>query len=151
MTYATTLTADVVFEAMMAVKEETGYDADAILINPQDYMALRLAKDGATQYYGGGYFYAPYGNGEVVAQPGLWGLRTVVTTAVEAGSVLVGAFRAGATVVTKAGEGASIEVHRGDHDDAINNRVTVVVEERIALAVRVPAAFAAVTLSTYSS
>ena len=150
-TYATTLTADVVFEAMMAVKEETGYDADAILINPQDYMALRLAKDGATQYYGGGYFYAPYGNGEVVAQPGLWGLRTVVTTAVEAGSVLVGAFRAGATVVTKAGEGASIEVHRGDHDDAINNRVTVVVEERIALAVRVPAAFAAVTLSTYSS
>ena len=56
--------------------------------------------------------------------------------------IIVGAFRQGASVVTKAGEGASIEVHRGDHDDAIHNRVTVVVEERLALAVRYPKAFA---------
>lgn len=136
------LSADDIFNAMMAVKSATGYDADAILINPQDFATLRLAKDSNLQYYGGGYFYAPYGNGEVVSQPGIWGLRTVVTTAVDPGTPLVGAFRAGATVVTKAGEGASIEVHRGDHDDAINNRVTVVVENRLALAVRIPAAFA---------
>lgn len=135
------ITADSIFEGVMAVKSATGYDADAILINPSDYATLRLAKDGNDQYYGGGYFYAPYANGELVSQPGIWGLQTIVTTAVDAGAVLVGAFRAGGTVVTKAGEGASIEVHRGDHDDAINNRVTVVVEERVALAVRVPAAF----------
>jgi HK97 family phage major capsid protein len=140
-TYASTLSADDIFAAMMSVKTATGYDADAIMINPTDYQALRIAKDSNLQYYGGGYFYAPYGNGQVAEQPGIWGLKTVVTTAVAAGTVLVGAFRAGASVVTKSGEGASIEVHRGDHDDAINNRVTVVVEERVALAVRVPSAF----------
>lgn len=140
-TYTGSLTADTIFNAMMNVKVNTGYDADAIIVNPVDFAALRLAKDSNLQYYGGGYFYAPYGNGQLEAQPGIWGLRTVVSTIVDPGEVLVGAFRAGASVVTKAGEGASIEVHRGDHDDAINNRVTVVVEERLALAVRIPAAF----------
>lgn len=142
-TYTTAggLTADVIFNAMMNIKANTGYDADGILIHPTDFAALRLAKDSNLQYYGGGYFYAPYGNGEVISQPGIWGLRTIVTDAVTQGAPLVGAFRAGASVVSKAGEGASIEVHRGDHDDAINNRVTVVVEERLALAVRIPAAF----------
>ena len=144
-TYAATMSADDIFNAMMDIKTQTGYDADAILINPTDYAALRLAKDGSSQYYGGGYFFAPYGNGNLETQPGIWGLKTVVTTAVAAGTVLVGAFKAAASVVNKAGEGASIEVHRGDHDDAINNRVTVVVEERLALAVRVPAAFAKVS------
>jgi len=33
----------------------------------------------------------------------------------------------------------------GDHDDAIYNRVTVVVEERLALATRIPAAFVKIT------
>ena len=133
--------ADTIFAAMMDVKSNTGFDADAIIINPTDYAALRLDKDGAGQYYGGGYFFAPYANGQLNTQPGVWGLQTIISTAVPAGTALVGAFKAGATVVSKAGEGAGLEVHRGDHDDAIHNRVTVVVEERIALAVRMPGAF----------
>ena len=79
---------------------------DAIVINPADYERLRLAKDSNLQYYGGGYFYGPYGNSDVIAQPGIWGRQTVVTTAVAAGTALVGAFKAGGTVVGKAGEGA---------------------------------------------
>lgn len=135
------LNADDIFKGITKVQSATGYAADAIVINPADYETLRLAKDSNLQYYGGGYFYAPYGNGAVAGQPGLWGRNTVVTTAVAQGTVLVGAFKAGASVIGKAGEGASIEVFRGDHDDAINNRVTVVVEERLALAVRIPSAF----------
>ena len=135
------LSADDIFKGITKVQSATGYAADAIVINPADYETLRLAKDSNLQYYGGGYFYAPYGNGAVAGQPGLWGRNTVVTTAVAQGTVLVGAFKAGASVIGKAGEGASIEVFRGDHDDAINNRVTVVVEERLALAVRIPSAF----------
>lgn len=135
------LDADDIFKGITKVQSATGYAADAIVINPADYETLRLAKDSNLQYYGGGYFYAPYGNGAVAGQPGLWGRTTVITTAVTQGTVLVGAFKAGASVIGKAGEGASIEVHRGDHDDAINNRVTVVVEERLALAVRIPSAF----------
>ena len=127
--------------AIAGIKAFTGLDADAIVIDPDTYYALRTATAGDSgQYYGGGFFYGPYGNGEVMRQPGLWGLPTFVSDAFA--GIIVGAFRQGASVVTKAGEGASIEVHRGDHDDAIHNRVTVVVEERLALAVRYPKAFA---------
>lgn len=134
--------AEAVLKSIMDIKATTGFDADAVVVSPDVYYDLRTLKDGGTtgQYYGGGLFYGPYGNGDVMRQPGLWGLPTVVVPG--EGTCMVGAFRQGASVVTKAGEGASIEVHRGDHDDAIHNRVTVVVEERLALAVRVPAAFA---------
>ena len=142
-TIAQAPTADNILEAVMQVKTASNYDADAIIINPADYKTLRLAKDGGTsgQYYGGGYFYGPYGNGDAVSQPGLWGLNTVITPAVASGTVLVGAFKQGASVITKAGDGVRVEVVMGDHDDRINNRVTVVVEERLALATRVPGAF----------
>ena len=140
---------DTVFKAIMDVKSNSGLNADTIIMNPADYQAVRLLKDGTGgtigQYYGGGCFYGPYGNGNADLQPGLWGLKTIVTPNITAGTVLVGAFKQGASVITKAGEGARIEVHTGDHDDAIYNRVTVVVEERLGLAVRRPAAFVKVT------
>lgn len=144
-THGGTCSADDVFKAIMKVKTDSGLNADAIVINPTDYQTIRLAKDQANQYYGGGSFYGPYGNGNLALQPGLWGLNTVVTSAVTAGTVLVGSFKQGASVITKAGSGARIEVHTGDHDDAIYNRVTVVVEERLGLAVRRPKAFVKIT------
>lgn len=141
------VSADDIFTAMMTIKGASNLNADAIVINPADYQRLRLAKDnsGAGQYYGGGYFYGPYGNGQVVQQPGLWGLNTVITSSITAGTVLVGAFKQGASVITKQGGGARIEVVTGDHDDAIYNRVTVVVEERLGLATRIPSAFVKIT------
>jgi len=143
--YGAGVNADVLFKAMMTIKTQSGLNADAIVVHPTDYQTLRLAKDGASQYYGGGYFYGPFGNGQLAAQPGLWGLKTVVTPNITQGTMLVGAFKQGASVITKAGEGARIEVVKGDHDDAIYNRVTVVVEERLALAVRRPKAFVKIT------
>ena len=144
-----TCSADDVFKAMMTVKSASGLNADAIIMNPTDYQRIRLLKDGTGgtigQYYGGGYFYGPYGNGGVSQQPGLWGVNTVVTPAITAGTVLVGNFKQGGSVITKANSGARIEVVTGDHDDAIYNRVTVVVEERLGLAVRRPAAFVKIT------
>ena len=144
-----TVSADDIFKAMMTVKGASNLNADAIIINPSDYQRLRLLKDGTGgtvgQYYGGGYFYGPYGNGQTAQQPGLWGLNTVITSDVTAGTVLVGAFKQGASVITKQGGGARVEVVTGDHDDAIYNRVTVVVEERLGLATRIPAAFVKIT------
>lgn len=133
--------ADSIFKAMTAVQTASGHVADAVVINPVDYQTIRLSKDQAGQYLGGGAFFAPYGNGDVVAQPGLWGLNTIVSTAVEQGTAIVGAFRTAASVYSKANAGARIEVFVGDHDDAVNNRVTVVVEERLELVTRIPSAF----------
>lgn len=139
---ATGTGADDIFKAAMAVKSASKYNADAIVINPVDYQTLRLAKDGNQQYYGGGYFTPAYtGAGAPQMMPGLWGMNTVVTPSIAAGTELVGAFRPAATVYTKAGEGIGVEVVTGDHDDRIHNRVTVIVEERLLLAVRVPSAF----------
>lgn len=141
------VSADDIFAAMMTVKGASNYNADAIVINPADYQRLRLAKEGGTtgQYYGGGYFYGPYGNGGTAQQPGLWGLNTVVTSSITAGTVLVGNFKQGASVITKAGGGQRVEVVTGDHDDRTHNRITVIVEERLALATRVPSAFVKIT------
>ena len=141
------VSADDIFAAMMTVKGASNYNADAIVINPADYQRLRLAKDnsGAGQYYGGGYFYGPYGNGQNAQQPGLWGLNTVITSSIAAGTVLVGNFKQGASVITKAGDGQRVEIVTGDHDDRVANRVTVIVEERLALATRVPGAFVKIT------
>ena len=139
------VTADDVFKAMMDVKSNSGLNADTVILNPADYQILRLAKDGASQYYGGGCFYGPYGNANLEIQPGLWGMRTIVTPNIASGTLVVGAFKQGASVVTKAGDGQRIGVFVGDHDDAIYNRVTVVVEERLGLAVRRPGAFCKLT------
>ena len=145
-THGGTVSADNIFAAMMTVKGASNYNADAIIINPADYQRLRLAKDQVNQYYGGGYFYGPYGNGAGNAQqPGLWGLNTVITSSITAGTVLVGAFKQGASVITKEGDGQRVEVVTGDHDDRVANRVTVIVEERLALATRVPSAFVKIT------
>ena len=117
---------DTILDAIMSIKNDTRFNADAIIINPTDYAKLRELKtaSGSNEYVGGGCFYGPHGNGPAAVQPGIWGLNTVVT---------------------KDGAGARIEIVTGDHDDAIYNRVTVVVEERIALATRYPKAFVKIT------
>lgn len=147
--YGSDIDPDTVFEAIMTIKTQSGLNADGIVMHPTDYQAIRLLKDGTGgtigQYYGGGCFYGPYGNGNVNQQPGLWGLKTVITPNITQGTVLVGAFKQGASVITKQNEGARIEVVTGDHDDRIYNRVTVIVEERLALAVRRPKAFVKIT------
>jgi len=144
-THGSDVSADDVFKAMMDVKSNSGLNADTVILNPADYQILRLSKDGASQYYGGGCFYGPYANANLDIQPGLWGMRTIVTPNIASGTLVVGAFKQGASVITKAGEGQRIEVFVGDHDDAIYNRVTVVVEERLGLAVRRPGAFCKLT------
>lgn len=131
--------ADDIFGAMMDVQNATGFAADAIVINPADYQRLRLAKDANYQYYGGGYFYGQYGQGGVSEQPPLWGLRTVITSAVPEGTTVVGAFKLGGSVIRKGG--VSVNVANTNEDDFINNLVTILIEERLALAVRYPGAF----------
>lgn len=144
---ADALTADGIFAAMMTVQNTSGFAADAIVINPADYQTLRLAKDNNSQYYGGGYFYAPYGNNGVVEQPSLWGLRTVVTSAVAQGTCFVGAFKMGASVVRKS-NGVVVDIANQNEDDFIKNLITILIEERLALAVRRPSAFVKITASS---
>lgn len=138
--------ADALYRAITQVQSNSGLTADGIVINPADYQALRLGKDGNGQYMGGGYFQGQYGNGGIDWQPPVWGLRTVVSAAVPAGTALVGAFNAATTVYRKGG--VRVESTNSHDDDFTNNLITTRIEERIALAVRYPSAIVEVELST---
>lgn len=135
---------DAIFRAMTKVQTATGFAADGIIINPADYQSLRLSKDANGQYFGGGFFTGPYGVGGVPSQPPLWGLSTVVSTAVAAKTVVVGAFKQAATVYRKGG--VRVEQTNSDLGKFTSNLITTRIEERIALAVRVPAAIVKVTV-----
>lgn len=135
----TELTADGIFKAMMKVQNDSGFAADAIVINPSDYQTLRLAKDSNNQYYGGGYFYGAYGNTPIAEQPSIWGMRTVVTSAVDQGQCIVGAFKIGASIIRKSG--VTVNIANTNEDDFIKNLITILIEERLNLAVRRPKAF----------
>lgn len=134
---------DALFRAMTAVQTATGLTADGVIINPLDYQTLRLARDANEQYFGGGYFAGQYGNGGVPIQPPLWGLRTVVTAAIAQGTALVGAFKPAATVYRKGG--VRVESTNSDLGKFTSNIITTRIEERLALACRVPSALVKVT------
>lgn len=135
---------DAIFRALTKVQTATGLTADGIVINPADYQALRLSKDANGQYFGGGFFSGEYGNGGVTMQPNLWGIPTVVSAAVPAKTVAVGAFKAAATVYRKGG--VRVESTNSDLGKFTKNVITTRIEERVALAVRVPSAIVKVTL-----
>ncbi|OBK04030.1 hypothetical protein A5637_13190 [Mycolicibacterium fortuitum] len=138
--------ADAVFRAMTKISTATGLSADGVVINPIDYQTFRLQRDGNQQYYGGGFFAGQYGNNGIMEEPPLWGLRTVVTPAIAAGTALVGSFKMAATLYRKGG--VRVEAATQHASDFTSNLVTVRAEERVALAVRQPAGFTKVTLSS---
>lgn len=137
--------ADALFRASTKVQTATGLTADGVVINPLDYQELRLSRDGNDQYYGGGFFTGAYGNGGMLQQPPIWGMRTIVSAAVPAGTAVVAAFAAATTVYRKGG--IRVESTNSHEDDFTNNLITTRIEERVALAVRVPAAVVSVDLT----
>ena len=134
---------DAIFRGITKVQTGSGFVADGIAINPADYQKLRLSRDGNGQYFGGGFFAGQYGNGDVAMQPPLWGLRTVVTAAVPAKTVVVGAWQT-AKVFRKGG--LRVESTNSNVDDFENDKITIRLRERLGLQVKYPAAFVKVTL-----
>lgn len=139
---------DNLLKAKMAIQTATGFEPDAIIINPADLQTLLLTKDGTGgtvgQYLMGGPAYAPYGNGSYANYLPIWGMKVVCSNKITSGIALVGAFKDAATIVTKSGEGFRVEVANTNEDDFIKNMITVRLEERLVEAVRVPGAFAKV-------
>lgn len=131
-----TAIADLILDAAMDVQAGSGFNADAIMINPADWYSLRVAKDGENRYYGGGFFGAQ-------SVDNLWGIPVCVTPAIAAGKIMVGAFKTCASVVQNGGIG--VEATNTNKDDFEKNLMTIRAEERLALAVRRPAGFKLLT------
>lgn len=127
---------DAIFKAITKIRSVGFFEPDAIVVHPNDWQDIRLAKDGNDNYYGGGPFGPMYGDT-------LWGLRVVVTTAITEGTALVGAFKMGGQVWRR--EGITVEATNTHEDDFAFNRQTIRVEERLALTIYRLLAFCKVT------
>lgn len=106
------------------------YPATGHVLHPSDWAEMEVTKDSNGRYI--------IGNPQGTAQPTLWGLPVVATQAITLGDFLTGAFRLGAQVFDR----WDARVETGYvNDDFTKNLVTVLAEERLALAVYRPEAF----------
>lgn len=136
--------ADVILKAAADIEDTTGFKADAVVLNPADWYTLRISKDDNGQYLLGGPAFGPYGNGSVDIDPALWQLRVVTSSAVPAGTALVGAFRDGATIYRKGG--VRLRATDSHADTFTHDLVTIRIFERVGLVVEYPQAFTKITI-----
>lgn len=107
------------------------YPASGHVLNPIDWASIETLKDSTGQYI--------IGNPQGAASPTLWRLPVVETQAITAGKFLTGGFSMGAQIFDR--WLSRVEVATENEDDFINNLVTILAEERLALAVYRPEAF----------
>jgi HK97 family phage major capsid protein len=108
----------------------------AVVIHPLSWQGLRLKKHSTDEYYGPGPF-AP-DNVERI-----WGLRVRVTPMIAEGTALVGAFQPHAQLFRKGGVRVVASTEHSTY--FTENKVAILAEERLALAVYRPLAFCKVT------
>lgn len=96
-----------------------------VVLHPTDWFTIEVTKDTAGAYI--------IGNPQDSAQPRLWGLPIVETPAMTSGTFLVGAFRDGAQIFDRMD--ARVEISTEDDQNFRKNLVTILAEERLALAV----------------
>jgi len=118
--------AHAIAQAQVALLPATG-----IVMNDDDLENLKIIKDEQGRYIGGGPFGPPITS--------IWGKPVVGTPVMPAGDFLVGAFLDGAQIFDRLD--AEVLVSSEDRDNFIKNMLTVRGEERLALAVKRPAAF----------
>lgn len=107
------------------------FPSTGIVLHPSNWAEIELTKDD-----NGAYIFA---NPQSLAQPGLWGRPVVPTVAQGINTFLVGAFKLGAQVWDR--RQANVSVATENEDDFVNNLVTMLAEERLALTVYRPEAF----------
>ena len=104
--------------------------ASGIILNPADWMKLRMLKDSMGKYL--------IGNPTENIPPSLWGLRVVPTISMSAGNFLCGAFDTAAQIFDRLS--TEILISNENLNNFEINQLTVRAEERLALAVKMPAA-----------
>lgn len=112
------------------------YPASGFVLNPVDWAKIELEKDAQGRHI--------IGNPQSLAQPTLWGIPVVQTQAITAGSFLTGAFNMGAQIFDRQQLGVAVSTE--NEDDFVKNLVTILCEERLALAIYRPEAFVKGTL-----
>ena len=120
---------DTIRRAMLQVTDAF-YPATGICLSPADWADIELTKDSQGRYIW---------SSPTQSNPGmLWGLPVAQCFSMQRGDFLVGALKLAAVLFDR--EQASILLSTEDQDNFVRNMVTILAEERIALAVSRPAA-----------
>ncbi|TCQ28258.1 phage major capsid protein [Rhizobium sp. PP-CC-3G-465] len=106
------------------------YPADGIVLHPTRWAKIELTKDGQLRYI--------FANVVQMAGPQLWGRPVIATQAMAEPEFLTGAFRVAAKVYKRMD--VEVLISSEDRDNFVKNMLTVRAEERLALAVKRPAA-----------
>jgi HK97 family phage major capsid protein len=144
--------AEQLFKAMNGMRGSAFLEPEWVVVNPTDWQDMRLLKDSAGQFFGGGPFMGQYGNNGMLSATGqvagvqdsIWNKAAYVTGALGAGTALVGT-RAAAQVWRRGG--LSVEATNSHNDFFQRNLIAIRAEERLGLAVYRPAGFVEVRLS----
>ena len=115
--------ADLIAHAIFQVTESE-FSASGIILNPRDWHGIALLKDNEGRYI--------FGGPQAFTSNVMWGLPVVPTRAQVQGTFTVGGFDMASQVWDRMD--ASIEVSREDRDNFVKNMLTILCEERLALA-----------------
>lgn len=127
---------DAILKAMTLIQVNSFYEPDAIVMHPNDWRDLVLTRTADGLYI--------LGNpNEATAQNRLWGLEVRVTTAQTENTAVVGAFGTAAQVFYRGGITVTASTEHSTF--FTDNKVAILAEQRLGLAVYRPNAFATVT------
>jgi HK97 family phage major capsid protein len=114
---------DMIAHAIYQVTESE-FSASGIILNPRDWHNIALLKDNEGRYI--------FGGPQAFTSNIMWGLPVVPTRAQAQGTFTVGGFDLASQVWDRMD--ATIEVSREDRDNFVKNMLTILCEERLALA-----------------
>jgi len=112
---------------------------NAVLVNPTNFSAIRLARENTASATLGNYLMGPP---STVGEVTVWGLRVVESLYVPAGTIVVGDFNSASTVYDR--EQGNVRVGYIDQQ-FVRNMQTILAELRIAFVTYRPAAYCRVT------
>jgi HK97 family phage major capsid protein len=129
---------DAVYTAMQLIRGSAGTgfaEPSAVIFNPTNWTAVKLLRTADGIYL--------WGNPSDEGPDRIWGLPVRQTTAMTANTALVGAFTPHAQVTRRQGITITLSTEHASY--FTDNKVAILAEERIALEVYRPSAFATVT------
>lgn len=130
-------TPDAFYKAMVKIMTTGDADPTGHVINPLDWQDIRLLRTADGIYI--------WGSPSEAGPERLWGLPVRVTSAMTQNTGLTGAFTPFAQVFRKPGAGITVAVSTEHASFFTENKVAILAEERLLLAVYRPAAFCTVT------